>query len=175
MTPLDWTHAVRDVPAEGMAVERTATLEEAQRLAEALEIISVDKLVAKYRLVPRLGGRLALTGTIDARVTQECVVTLDPVAAAMSLPLDVVFTATPSNEGSPGEASLDDLDSPEEEPIEHGVVDVGRIVLEEMTSGLDPYPRRPDASLDWKDEQAEVAAEKPFAALARLRKPQSSD
>jgi len=175
MTPLDWTHAVRDVPGEGLAIERIATPEEAQRLAEVLEIISVDKLIARYRLTPRSGGRLALTGTVDAQVTQECVVTLDPVASTLSLPLDVVFTSTPSRDDLTGESSLDDLDSPDEEPIENGVVDVGRIVLEEMTSGLDPYPRRPDASFDWTDARDEAAAEKPFAALARLRKPLSPD
>lgn len=175
MTPLDWTHAIRDIPGEGLAVERTATPDEADRLARALEIVSVDKLLARYRLVPRPGGRLRLTGTIEAEVTQECVVTLDPVASKVSLPLDVVFTPEAESAETTAESALEDLDKPDEEPIENGVVDVGRIVLEEMMSGLDPYPRRPDASFDWTDASADAVAGKPFAALARLRKPQASD
>ncbi|MGE0766669.1 MAG: DUF177 domain-containing protein [Hyphomicrobiaceae bacterium] len=175
MTPLDWTHAVRDVPGDGLPVERTATVDELQRLADALRVVSVDQLAARYRLTPRPGGRLALSGVIDARVTQECVVTLDPVASSISIPLDVIFTSQASTSDPAIEGSLDDLESPDEEPIENGAVDVGRIVLEELLSGIDPYPRLPEASFDWSDTKGDPAAEKPFAALARLRKPQGPD
>lgn len=176
MTPLEWIHAVRDVPSEGLPVERPVTEEEARRLAEALEIVSVDKLVARYKLVPRPGGRLALTGTINAKVTQACVVTLEPVSSALSLPLDVVFTSkAPDGDLAAGEGSLDDLDTPDEEPIENGTVDVGRIVLEELMSGIDPYPRSPDANFDWAEDTNASRADHPFAALARLRKPEAPD
>lgn len=175
MTPLDWAHAVRDIPSDGLTAERIATPDEAARLAEALDIVSVDTLRARYKLVLRAGGRVALTGTIEAHVTQECVVTLDPVASTVSLPLDVVFTPHVSTADTMSEATLEDLDNPAEEPIENGVVDVGRIVIEELMSGIDPYPRRPDASFDWTDAKGEVGSDKPFAALARLRKPQGPD
>lgn len=175
MTPLDWTHAVRDIPSEGLTVERIATTDEAARLAEALGVVSVDTLRARYKLVLHAGGRLALTGTIEAHVTQECVVTLDPVESTVSLPLDVVFTPEAIGADTISEATLEDLESPAEEPIENGIVDVGRIAVEELMSGIDPYPRRPDASFDWTDEKGEVASDKPFAALARLRKPQAPD
>jgi hypothetical protein len=42
-------------------------------------------------------------------------------------------------------------------------------VVEELMSGLDPYPRREDASFDWTDEKAAAAATNPFAALSRLK------
>jgi len=174
MTPLDWTHAVRDVPSDGVAIERTATPEESARLAEALDIVSLEKLVAKYRLTPRSGRRLALTGSIEARVTQECVVTLEPLTSALSLPLDVVFVPRTDGAEITG-GSLEDLDAPDEEPIDNGVVDVGRIVVEELLSGLDPYPRSPDAHFDWTDAQGDAADDNPFAALARLRKAQTPD
>jgi uncharacterized metal-binding protein YceD (DUF177 family) len=174
MTPLDWTHAVRDVPSEGLVVERTATPEECNRLAETLDIVSVDRLVARYRLIARSGRRLALTGTIQARVTQECVITLDPLSGALSLPLDVIFVPrTDATDMASG--PLEDLDAPDEEPIENGIVDVGRVIVEELLSGLDPYPRHPDAQFDWTDAQGEIADDKPFAALARLRKSHTPD
>jgi uncharacterized metal-binding protein YceD (DUF177 family) len=175
MTPLDWTHVVRDIPADGLPVERAASPEEMARLAEALDILSVDKLVVRYRLMSRAGGRIALTGTIAAHITQECVVTLDPVAATLSLPLDAVYTPQISHTESAAEGTLEDLEKPEEEPIENGKVDVGRVVLEELMSGIDPYPRRPDANFDWPDDAAEAAGNNPFAALERLRKPRSPD
>jgi uncharacterized metal-binding protein YceD (DUF177 family) len=175
MTPLDWTHAVRDIPADGLAVERTASPEEAARLAGVLEILSVDKLVVQYRLTARAGGRVALTGTITAHVTQDCVVTLDPVASTLSLPLDAAYTPRARAAGNAAEGTLEDLEKPEEEPIENGTVDVGRVILEELMSGIDPYPRRSDANFDWSGEGAEEIRDNPFAALSRLRKPQAPE
>lgn len=170
MTALEWTHAVRDVPEDGLAVERHATEAERRLLASELEIASVEELMVTYRLAPRSGGRLTLVGKLRARVIQECVVTLEPVNGTIDVGLDVVFTAEPSRQGDEIEGSLDDLGKPDEEPIEHGAVDIGRIVTEEALANLDPYPRRPEASFDWTDEKGEAAGEHPFAALAKLKK-----
>jgi uncharacterized metal-binding protein YceD (DUF177 family) len=173
MSVLDWTHAVRDVPAAGLGVERNASVDERRRLAEELAIVSVDALVAKYRITPLSKGRLGVTGRVETRVTQECVVTLDPVTSSVSVPLDVIFTPESHVPEPEIEGSLEDLESPDEESIENGVVDMGRIIVEELVSGLDPYPRREGASLDWTDEKKAAAEANPFAALARLKR--SSD
>lgn len=170
MSVLDWTHAVRDVPADGLAVERQASVEERRRLAEELAIVSIEALVAKYRITPLSKGRLGVAGKIETRVTQECVVTLEPVISSVSVPLDVIFTPESHVPEPEIEGSLEDLESPDEEPIENGVVDMGRIVVEELVSGLDPYPRREGASLDWTDEKSAAAEASPFAALARLKR-----
>ena len=170
MTALEWTHAVRDVPADGLAVERRATEAERERLARELAIPSVDDLTVSYRLSPRTGGRLALEGRLAATVTQECVVTLEPVGGTLTVPLDVVFSPDPIAPGAEIEGSLEDLDKPDEEPIVHGAIDVGRIVEEEILASLDPYPRRADASFEWTDEKGEAAGEHPFAVLGKLKK-----
>ena len=171
MKALQWTHAVRDVPQDGLAINRAATPEECQTLAKELEIPSIESLEVRYGVVPRSGGRLALEGTITARVTQECVVSLDPVSATVRADLDIVYSPEPADEGGEIEGSPDDLDKPDEEPIEHGMIDVGRVVMEELLAGLDPYPRRDDAKFDWTDEKGEAAGEHPFAALAKLKQP----
>ena len=171
MSVLDWTHAVRNVPADGLGVERSATVDERRRLAEDLAIVSVDALVAKYRITPLSKGRIAVAGSVETRVTQECVVTLEPVTSSVSVPLDVIFTPESHVPEPEIEGSLEDLESPDEEPIENGVIDMGRIIVEELVSGLDPYPRREGASLDWTDEKNAGAEANPFAALARLKRP----
>jgi len=173
MSVLEWTHAVRDVPADGLAVEREASADERKRLAEELAIVSVEHLVAKYRITPLSKGRLGVAGKVETRVTQDCVVTLEPVTSTVSVPLDVIFTPESHVPEPEIEGSLEDLESPDEEPIENGVIDMGRIVVEELVSGLDPYPRREGASLDWTDERSATAETSPFAALARLKR--SSD
>jgi hypothetical protein len=55
------------------------------------------------------------------------------------------------------------------------VIDVGRLVTEELLSGLDPYPRRADAQFEWSDEKGEAASAHPFAALAKLKKSKDQD
>ncbi|MGE0699072.1 MAG: DUF177 domain-containing protein [Hyphomicrobiaceae bacterium] len=177
MTALHWTHAVRDVPAAGLPVDRIATAEERQQLAGVLDVLSVDALSVAYRLRPAAGGRLSLAGRIAARITQACVVTLDPVATELALDLDVVFVpgdggARDARGPSELEVSHEDLEAPDEEPIDNGVVDIGRVIVEELMSGLDPYPRKPGVSFDWKDDKAAAAATHPFAALARLGRKQ---
>lgn len=171
MKALQWTHAVRDVPQDGLDIRRSATAEECQALAQELGIPAIEALEVTYRIVAKTGGRFALNGTIAARVTQDCVVSLDPIDAKVHAVLDIVYTPEPSDQGEEVEASADDLDKPDEEPIEHGTIDVGRVVMEELVAGLDPYPRREDAKFDWTDVKGEAAGEHPFAALAKLRQP----
>lgn len=170
MKALDWTHAVRDVPADGLAVTRHATKDEVRAMALALEIPAVEALDAVYRLAPLAGGRFSLKGNLSARVTQECVVSLEPILSQVSVPLDVIFSPELSAPASDLEGSLEDLERPDEEPIEHGVVDIGRVVMEELLSGLNPYPRLEGAQFEWSDDKDEGAADHPFAALARLKK-----
>jgi uncharacterized metal-binding protein YceD (DUF177 family) len=170
MKALEWTHAVRDVPEDGLDVTRRATAQETQALAEMLEIPAVESLDVTYRLAPLAGGRFSLKGNLEARVTQECVVTLEPVASTVSVPLDAVFNPDAGAPRGDHEGTLGDLERPDEELIEHGVIDVGRMVTEELLSGLDPYPRREDAHFKWSDEKGEAAGGHPFAALARLKK-----
>ncbi len=175
MTALDWTHAAREVPADGLAVSRKATADEARSLAEMLEIPSVDSLEANYRIASIARGRFSLKGRLDARVTQECVVTLEPVASTLSVPLDVNFSPEIATARDDPEAAPDDLEQPDEEPIENGVMNVGRVVMEELLSNLDPYPRREDAQFDWSDEKSAASKLNPFAALARLKKSGDSE
>ncbi len=174
MTGLEWTHAMREVPAAGLAVARTATPEEAARVAEALDILGVEALVATYRIKPVPGGRYRLAGEIKARVVQACVVSLEPVVAEISSPFEVILApaeALAGNTRGPDgdEADADGIDTPLVEPIVNGEVDVGRIVYEELTSQLDPYPRRPDANFEWTDDRLAAADVHPFAKLAHLR------
>ena len=48
---------------------------------------------------------------------------------------------------------------PDVEPIEHGTIEVGRVVFETLSAALDPYPRKSGATLEWQDpESAEEPA-----------------
>lgn len=173
MSGLDWSHSVRDIPSAGLDIDRSATSDECGILATELEILGVDGMSVRYRISPAGGGRYRLVGQIDARVVQACVVTLEPVPAKISAPFEVHLVPSEAIAGAlsanADEAGTDNLEAPVLEPIVNGVVEVGRIVYEELASQLDPYPRKPDANFDWSDPRGSGDDAHPFAGLARLR------
>ncbi|MDX2157965.1 MAG: DUF177 domain-containing protein [Hyphomicrobiaceae bacterium] len=172
MAELDWTVAVRDVPAGGVTIERIATSDERAGLAAALEILGIESLTLKARLRPRAGGRFMLEADLQADVTQACVVTLDPVATRVEGRLEIDFRpADTIEEQAEEELTGSALDEPDVEPIENGVIDLGRIVYEELASRLDPYPRAPGAELERTEAGPGADAAHPFARLAVLKRP----
>lgn len=183
--PLDWTHPTAAIPAQGLDLRRSATQEQCQAIATALELLGLDRLDVRYRITQAARGRFRLTGKLKVRVMQACVVTLEPVAADLEesfaaefWPADTIPDAT-EVAGSGGDRAVLDDDPPE--PIEQNQIDAGRIVVETLATALDPFPRAPGAVLDWREPAAGEraasngpAAGNPFAALAKL-KPRQTD
>lgn len=164
MAALDWAEVTAEIPEKGLHRQRRATAEECARVASALEVPACSRLEARYRVQLKGRGRYLLDGTVEADVTQECVVTVEPVDARLKFEIEVEFTADVDVNG---DEVIDPFARMEVEPIENGRLAVGRVVLEELASNLDPYPRRPDSHFDWRDEAADKQAG-PFAELARL-------
>lgn len=168
--PLAWSHRTTEIPQAGLHVTRAATPAERATIAGALDIVSCDAFEVDY-VVSALGeGRYRLAGTFTARVSQECVVTLEPVPEKVTEEVDVAFWPFDSLPRS-GEEEMEVSSILEVEAIEHGQIDAGRILFEILSASLDPYPRTPGARFEWEDpvdEQAPVAAG-PFAALKNLK------
>ncbi len=91
-------------------------------------------------------GRYRLAGKVTAQLTQNCVVTLDPIAQNVEGSFDVQFWP-PGKLPESGEEEVEALNAAEIEPIEHGRIDAGRIVFETLSASVDPYPRKPGAAL----------------------------
>jgi hypothetical protein len=171
-TALDWTYAVAEIPSGTRPQHRDATAEERAHIAAELGLISCNALAATYTLRPAGGGRYRLEGTCEAAVVQPCVVSLEPVPASLSLPVSVLFSPDADQEQEPKAPAGDDaeiLSLPEVEPIEHGRLDVGRVVFETLAAGLDPYPRRPDAAFGWEDPKLKAGEGSAFAVLSKLK------
>lgn len=172
MTALaDWQHRLNEIPAGGLRTTRSATPAERAELARQLPLVSFESLTVQYHIKPAGRDRYALTGRVKGELIQSCIVTLDPVSAKLDEPLDCKFVPPafiPTQQAEEEElSSVDEL-----EPIEGGILNVGQVVFEVISSGLDPYPRRADAQWESQDDAAgiEDAAPGPFAALAGLKK-----
>jgi uncharacterized metal-binding protein YceD (DUF177 family) len=166
---LDWSYRVTEIPDGGLKQSRDATDAERKRLSEVLDIIAVRALKSEFTVRATGKGHYRLAGKVTADVTQSCVVTLEPIEQSAKGEFDVEFWPA----GSLPEVGADEveaLNASEIEPIEHGRIDVGRIVFETVSSSLDPYPRVPGAEFKPGQTQAEKPTTLgPFAALKKLK------
>ncbi len=166
---LDWTHATTEVGEQGLKRTRAATPEECAALMTALGLPSCEALEASYQIRALGGGRFRLTGTLDARLAQPCVVTLEPVAAHLKEPFDAEFHPEPPavDTGDEERVILGGLDV---EVIDGGRINAGRVIFDTLSASLDPYPRKQGADFDWQDPKAAAPANSPFAALQKLKR-----
>ena len=171
MTPeLVWDYSTSDIPDAGLEATRTAAPDELNSVARALDIVACESLVAMYSIMPSHAGRYVVAGSIRARVVQACVVTLDPVATTIVAEFRAAFW--PEEEITlPKGGVLDFDEDAEPEPIVKGQIGVGRVVFECLAENLEPYPRKPGATLDWQEPAAisDTKPESPFSVLANIK------
>ena len=162
------------------SVDRQLEASHAERaaLAEVLDLQAIDRLVAKLTLRRLSSGLIEVKGALESEVVQTCGVTLEPVPAKVAETFRLTFgDAQPEPDLSEIDIDFEDSDPPE--PILDGKIDLGALVAEQLSLGLDPYPRKEGAALpqEFAPNEAEIAAEnelagkrKPFLGLDKLRK-----
>lgn len=147
--------------------EISATPAEREALARRFGLLGLDRLEARVRLRrTKRGTVLHLAGHLTADVTQECVVTLDPVPNHLEEDFVVVYGELPE-----ADIGLDVDDESAVEPMPEGPLDIGEAVAQELSLALDPYPHAPGAAVDSPaaGEPAKDERINPFSALAKLR------
>jgi uncharacterized metal-binding protein YceD (DUF177 family) len=161
---------IKDVGSDGVSLEIEADPSERQALARRFGLVSLDKLTASATVSPVSRSLFRLAGSFEAEVVQSCVVTLDPVPARLVESFSALF-----GEGGPGLAALVDADEEEDEPepIEGEAIDVGETVAQHLALALDPYPRKPGATLPEEYALGPGGANsgrvRPFAGLGALK------
>ena len=138
-------------------------------IAGLREIMSAS---ASFDLTLKSGGRVHVTGEVRARIGQTCVVTLDPIENEIDEIIDLMFAPSeqiPSLSALTEEAAASDEEIPDPpEPIDNGMIDLGRLATDALFLAVDPYPRRPDATFEPPAEIVDPA-DHPFAALKALQ------
>lgn len=157
------------VPDRGLHRELDA--DEAQRaaMADIAGIRAVLSAHASFDVMPRSGGRFQVAGRVRARIGQTCVVTLEPIEADIDEPIDLMLAPPeqiPALSDLADEAADGESDPPE--PIQGGMVDLGKLATDALFLGIDPYPRKPDAVFDHTVAPPDPD-DHPFAALKALK------
>ena len=163
---------VAQIPDTGLHRDIEADPAVREAMAEVGGLRGILSASAALDVTPTSGGRVHVEGRVRARVGQTCVVTLDPIESDIDEPIDLIFAPPeqiPQLADLVDEAAESDAEIPDPpEPIEDGVIDLGRLATDALFLGLDPYPRRADAVF----EPPIIAADPgdhPFAALKALQ------
>jgi uncharacterized metal-binding protein YceD (DUF177 family) len=163
---------VEQIPEIGLSRELEANAATRAAMAEIAGVREILSARAMFELKPESGGRVHVAGKLTARIGQTCVVTLDPIENDVEETIDLTF-APPEQIAhvTDRDEEMDEGDGEaahEFEPIENGVIDLGRLASDVLYLAIDPYPRKPGAVFE-----PQIAAvdpeDHPFAALKALK------
>ena len=141
-------------------------------MAEVGGLRAILSAHASLDVTPKGGGRFHVGGRVRARIGQTCVVTLDPIENDIDEDIDLIFAPPEQIQDlsdlvdDTAESDVEIPDPPE--PIENGIIDLGRLATDALFLGVDTYPRRPDAVFEPSVEAADPDSH-PFAALKALK------
>ncbi len=175
-SPISHVINVATLPERGRTETLAPDASQREALAAAHDLEAVPAFSAELtvRRWQRDGVRVA--GPIVADIVQTCVVSLEPLPARVTVPVDAVFVPEQSRlarHRSEGEAQdiVIDPDGPDApETFVPPDLDLGAIAEEFFALALDPYPRAADAEpLPTPASDDGERPESPFAALAALR------
>ena len=164
--------AVLQIPDTGLHRDLEADPATRAAMAEVAGLREILSASASLDVTPTGGGRFQVTGRVRARIGQNCVVTLDPVENDIDETIDLIFAPPeqiPVLADLVDEAADSDSEIPDPpEPIENGVIDLGRLATDALFLAIDPYPRKPDAVFE-PLVTAPDPEDHPFAALKALK------
>jgi hypothetical protein len=148
------------VPALGCHERLAADEKECAALAKRFDLPRIHSLGGLLKVVPWRGGGLKVTGTLNARVDQVSVISLETFTSDLEFAIERYFLSPRA--GQP--TAEEDVDV-----IENGSVDLGEILAESMALELDPHPRREGEVFNDIEEHPESAKVSPFTSLSKLK------
>src|SRR5689334_20371983 len=164
--------AVAQIPETGLHRDLEADQTIRNAVADVGDLREVLSVQASFDVTPMSGGRFQVAGHVRARVGQTCVVTLEEIENDIDEPIDLIFAPPeqiPQMAALVDEAAESDEETPDPpEPIENGMIDLGRVATDALYLAVDPYPRKPDAVFEPVLEAADPE-DHPFAALKALK------
>ena len=163
--------AVVQIPDTGLHRDLKADQAICAGVADVGGLREVLSVVASLDITPMSGGRYHVAGRVRARIGQTCVVTLDPMETDIDETIDLIFAPPdqiPQMADLVDEAEQSEAEIPDPpEPIENGIIDLGRLATDALYLAVDPYPRKMDAVFEPLVE-APDPEDHPFAALKAL-------
>jgi hypothetical protein len=167
--------AIETVPETGLDMEVCASEAEGAALAKACGLVAVHAFEAGFHVRKLDRTSFNVTGRLRARVTQTCVVSLEPFETLIHAdidvdfaPLDIPFGQFDSRKilSGGGLAATFHGGGDPPDPIIDGKIDLGALAAEFLVLNLDVYPRKPGVSFNGTDVVGEASQDNsPFGVL----------
>ncbi|UCI05952.1 YceD family protein [Mesorhizobium sp. B1-1-8] len=156
-SPVSFVANVARLPQKGLPIVVEADERQRAALAAEHDLLSVESYRAELMVAPWKRNGVKVSGRVEADITQACIVTLDPVEAHIDEPVEALFLPEQSKlgrEGFEGGGEIileaDGPDSPE--TFSGDTIDIGALAEQFFGLAIDPYPRKPGASVDVADD-----------------------
>ena len=164
-TPLSRVIDPASIKRKGTPYKLVATVTERADIAEFLGLLELRHLSAELTLARSASGIVAVTGHITADLAQSCVVTLESVPQLMVEEIDRRFVPDGLARSAPHvvDVALDERDPPD--TYGNTGIDIGVVAVEQLSLGVDPYPRAQGAKLPGAVVERPTADDSPFAVL----------
>ena len=161
MTPeLHRPVAVDRIGPRGLTMEVEAKPDELPAVAARLRILALENLHCAFKLRRVGASTVEAQGVLRARVSETCVVSLDPFSHDVEEVFTVHFVPPGTEDDNPDPEAVDQI------PCTGGAADLGETAVEQLALALDPFPRKPGAALP---AEAADEAPSPFAVLLARR------
>jgi uncharacterized metal-binding protein YceD (DUF177 family) len=158
-------------------------------LAARLEVVSIEDIKADVTVEQDGPHLFYVQGSFTAKITQECVITLEPIVCVIEDQFEAWFSEQEKlahfkkaqqdariKKENIELPILDEKDDPE--PVIHGKIDIGEVVTQFVSLAINPYPQKEGAQLpesvrfgggDEKVVSDKLERPNPFAALKNWR------
>lgn len=151
-SPVSFVANVTRLPHKGLPVVIEADAKQRAALAGEHDLLSVESYRADLLVTPWKRNGVKVSGRVEADITQACIVTLEPVEAHIDEAVEALFLPQESKLGRQGfegggEILLDAEGPDSPETFSGDTIDVGAIAEQFFGLAIDPYPRKPGASL----------------------------
>lgn len=167
---------VAHLSAKPLLVTLEADDKERQSLAQRWGVSSVEAVAAKLEVSRWKRDGVRVKGSVEARITQSCVVTLEPVTSQIVETIEALFVPEGSRlarvETSDIGEMIVDAEGPDAPETFHGdMIDLAQICEEFIVLSIDPYPRLEGAEMppELNGSSAEEERESPFAGLSGFK------
>lgn len=175
--PFSYPVKVGHISANPVMVRLEADERERKALAHLWDVVAVDDLRAELQVNRWKKDGIRMRGSVQAKIVQTCVVTLEPVPSDIDEAVDQIFVPEGSKlartlTDESGEMVLDPDGPDVPETFVGDTIDAGAVVAEFAAMAIDSYPRKAGIAFGGhvEDTGENDKQPSPFAALKDWKK-----
>ncbi len=165
----------RPIPADSIKIGKSdhkidATHDECSDLAKRFGLLDLNFLRAHLKLNRKGQGdslRIYVSGHLSAKLSQPCVITLEPVISEIET--DFVVILDTITETLKIESEIDSGNDDIIDPIIDATVDFGELIAQNLAIEIDPFPKLRDVDGPGLTLETAETRENPFAVLKNLK------